>query len=114
MMFGTALILAGCASDAPRPDDQLAATNAAITQAESAGARDTAPRLLRHAREKLEDARRLIDEEHYAEARRVLERATADARLAGEQARTAEAHQAVDKLNKAIQELRDRMTREQS
>jgi hypothetical protein len=109
------LLLAGCASSAePRPDRSLDVARAAITEAESAGARETAPVLLNRARNKIDGARRLMSEEEYGQARRLLERATADARLAKARANTAQAQAAVDELNETIRMLRERMLEDES
>lgn len=108
----SALILAGCAGTPPRPDAEMNAAEAAITQAESAGARDTAPKLLKQANDKVEEARALIDEEEYVPAQRLLEQATSDARLAGAQARTAQAERAVKELNETIEMLQNQIMEE--
>lgn len=108
------LLLAGCAGTTPKPTSDLDAANAAITEAESAGARDTDPVLLNGARDKVNDARRLIDQEQYAQARRTLERATADARLAKARANTVKARQAVEELNETIEMLRERLQEDQA
>lgn len=112
--IATALILTGCASNRPLPDSQLDTAEAAITEAEAAGARATAPKLVNRADGKVNEARRLIEQEEYARAERLLEQATADARLAGEQARTAKAKQAVRELEEAIHRLENRMMKEQT
>ena len=112
--LAAAVILAGCAGTATRPDAEMDAAQAAITQAESAGARASSPTLLKDARDRVEEARVLIDQEEYAPAQRLLEQPTADARLAQEQARTAEAEQAVQELNETIEMLRDRMMEDQA
>lgn len=109
-----AVLLVGCAATEPKPDSSLDAASAAITEAESAGAREAAPVLLNQARGKVDDARRLIDQEEYASARRLLERATADARLAKARAHTAQARQAVEEINETIEMLRQRMQEDQA
>lgn len=110
----TALLLSGCATSEPRPTQTLAMARAAVTEAESAGARDTAPVLLDQARTKVDRARTLMDQDNNGDARRLLEQATADARLAKARAGTAQVQQAVDELNETIRMLRERMLEEQS
>lgn len=112
--LAAALILTGCAGNQPLPDDQLNVAEAAMTEAGSAGARGTAPDLLDQAGGKIAEARDLIEQEEYARARRLLEQATAEARLAGQRARTAEAKRSVKELNESIDMLDNRMTREQT
>lgn len=109
-----ALLLGGCAGNEPRPDHRLDTARAAITEAESSGAREVAPVLLNQARNKIDAARRHMSREEYAEARRLLEESTADARLAKARAATAQAQQAVDELNETIRMLRERMLEERS
>lgn len=108
------LLLGGCATTAPKPSEQMKTAHAAVSEAESAGAREVAPKLLQDARNRIESARRLMEKEQYAEARRMLEKAAADARLAKARADTADVEQAAQQINETIEMLRSRMMEEQS
>lgn len=80
-----------CASVSP-PTDQISAAEAAIRQAESLGAVELAPLQMRVAREKLDEARSIAqneDGDHMRRAKRLAEESALEARLAEETARTA-------------------------
>ena len=80
-----------CASVSP-PTDQISAAEAAIRQAESLGAVELAPLQMRVAREKLDEARSIAqneDGDHMRHAKRLAEESALEARLAEETARTA-------------------------
>jgi hypothetical protein len=109
-----ALLLGGCAATASKPSEQMKTAQAAVSEAESAGAREVEPKLLQNARNRIESARGLMDQEEYAEARRQLEKAAADARLAKARADTADVQQAAKQINETIEMLRSRMMEEQS
>lgn len=108
------LLLGGCATTDTQPKEQMKTAQAAVSEAESAGAREVEPKLLENARNRVESARDLIDKEEYAEARRSLEKATADAHLAKARTDTAEVQQAAEQINETIERLRGRMMEEQS
>lgn len=102
-------LLSGCASEFARPDNQLNATESAITAAESANARDAAPVLLNSAQNKLLDARDAINKEQFKKATWLLEDAEAEANLAKAKAQTDDTRQAVAELESSIDSLRDRV-----
>ena len=69
------IFIAACSNSGTKPDNALQAAEAAITEAESAGARDVDPLLLNQARSKLDTARNQIEREQYIEAERTLNEA---------------------------------------
>ncbi|WP_437303150.1 DUF4398 domain-containing protein [Sorangium sp. So ce388] len=78
------LAAVGCGGSVPPPNDQLAASQAAIRAADEVGA-ETDPQATLHlklAREQLEKAKKLIEAEDNESAARLLQRAEADAELA--------------------------------
>ncbi|HSG75567.1 MAG TPA: DUF4398 domain-containing protein [Burkholderiales bacterium] len=101
-----ALLLGACATVEPLPAAEIAAAQAAITQAESAGAKHAAPVELLAAREKLEKADVAVREERFGDARRLAEAAEADALLADRKARAAKAQSAADELVRSNELLR--------
>jgi len=101
-----ALLLGACATVEPLPAAEIAAAQAAITQAESAGAQRAAPVELLAAREKLEKADVAVREERFGDARRLAEAAEADALLADRKARAAKAQSAADELVRSNELLR--------
>ncbi len=100
------LLLAACATVETLPAAEIAAAQAAITQAESAGAQRAAPVELLAAREKLEKADAAVRAERFGEARRLAEAAEADAMLADRKARAAKAQSAADELVRSNELLR--------
>ncbi len=100
------LLLAACATVETLPAAEIAAAQAAITQAESAGAQRAAPVELLAAREKLERADAAVRAERFGEARRLAEAAEADAMLADRKARAAKAQSAADELVRSNELLR--------
>ncbi len=75
--------MSACAS-APKPTDQMVATEAALRAAKEVGA-GTDPQAQLHAKlaeEQLDRARQLMEDVENEEAQRMLERAKADAELA--------------------------------
>lgn len=101
-----ALVLAACATVEPMPAAEIAAAQAAINQAESAGAQRAAPVELLAAREKLERVDVAVREERFGDARRLAEAAEADALLADRKARAAKAQSAADELVRSNELLR--------
>lgn len=107
LLFLCALVIA--CSHADRPDSALSAAEAAITEAESAGARLADPVLLNQAQTKLRTARDQIEKEQYEEAERTLNEARVEAQLARARAETKDARRAVDEMETSINLLREQM-----
>jgi len=103
-------VATACSSVSP-PTTQIATAEAAIRQAESVGAVEAAALSMRVAREKLDEAKALVDSgenDHMSRAKRLAEDATVEAQLAEQTARTA----AVTKARDEAQETIDAMRRE--
>lgn len=113
MVVGLA-ILGGCAKDIPPPDEQMALAGAAVARAEAAGAYRHAPVEFSTAREKFNEAQKLVEREEYVEARRLAEEAEVDANLAFVKSRSATAQEAVAELQKTIRTLQEEMQRIQA
>lgn len=100
------LVLAGCASDpGPKPEEEMSAARTAVDAADSAGAQDAEPAILTAAREKLDSAETLIEEQRYSEARRLLEQAEVDARLAEARANTQKVRNELGDVRASIESL---------
>lgn len=106
-----AAALAGCASSAPRPDEQLARADASIAQAEQAGARQYSGTEFDSARDKAREARRLADQGDNAEARVLAEQAELDAELAAASSRAKSTQKAAAEVQAATQTLREETAR---
>lgn len=101
-----AMLLGACATAELPPTAEIAAANAAITQAEGAGAQTSAPVELLAAREKLGKIEAAMREERFADARRLADAAEADAQLADRKARAVKARNAADELARSNELLR--------
>ncbi len=108
---GSVIAVAGCASKGVAPVAQLATARASITQAESAGALQSAPVEILAARDKLGRAEAAVREERYADARRLAEQAEVDAELAERKTRAAKSAAAVEELARGNAALRQELER---
>ena len=107
---GLVLLLPGCAST-PAPNEQMALSRAAVSNASSAGANEFAPLLLKSAMEKMDSAERAMVDKNYVLARQLAEQAQVDAQLAGSMARSAKAKSAADALDENNRVLREELER---
>lgn len=105
-----AVVTAGCAS-VPKPTEQIAVSNSAITNAVRAGGGEYAPTELKSAQDKMAQANRAMDKEDYEDARRFAEQAQVDARLAEKKAESAKAQKAAIALGEDIRVLREEINR---
>ena len=109
LLTGTALT-AGCSTVQP-PREKMGAAEMAIQQAEISKAPQYAGAELRMAQDKLEQAKRAMDDERYQDARRLAEQASVDAQLASSRAQSVEAQQVVDDMRETIESLRQEAAR---
>ena len=103
-----ALGLSGCASIAP-PDQQISYADNTLQQAESMGARQYAQQHYHQAENKLSDARDAYAEEEYLQAKRLAEKAAADATLARVTTNNRKLKSAIDKLTQEIDLLAEEL-----
>ncbi len=104
------VLMAGCASTSA-PNEQMAVSRAAVSNAMSAGGNQYAPVQFRSASEKLEAAERAMSAKDYELALRLAEQAEVDAKLSAEMARSAKAQKAADALQEDIRVLRQEIER---
>ena len=108
-LFGSIALLAlACASVSP-PTSEISAAELAIRQAEGLGAVELAPVPMRVAREKLDEAKALVQKnnrDQMRRAKRLAEDAAVEARLAEETARTAALTKARDEAQATIDAMR--------
>ena len=105
------VVLAGCAGNAPAPDNQVSLATQSIAQAQSSGAVEFAPLELNSARDKLSRAKLAMDNEENIKARRLAEEAMVDANLAEAKARSAKSQKIVNELKESIRVLQQEMNR---
>ena len=97
-----------CASATP-PKSEISAAELAIRQAETVGAVELTPLPMRMAREKLDEAKALVQKDEsdkMGRAKRLAEDAAVEAKLAEETARTAALTKARDDAQQTIDAMR--------
>lgn len=109
VLLATAMI-AGCASTPP-PLEQMAVSRAAVANANSSGASDSAPIQLKSAMDKMTAAEKAMSEEKYDLARHLAEEAQVDAQLAASMARSAKAQKAAEAIQEDSRVLRKELDR---
>lgn len=103
--------LTACGTKYPPPESQVSLATSAVSQAESAGAYETAPLELKAARDKLNEAKQAMQKEDNLTAQRLAEQAILDANLAQAKARTVKSQKAVDEVKASIQTLQEEIER---
>lgn len=106
-----AVFMTACGS-IPAPIEQIAVSNAAVSNATSAGGNEYAPLQLKSAMEKMDAAERAMASKNYVLARQLAEQAQVDAQLAGAMARSAKAQKAADALQEDSRVLRQEIDRQ--
>ena len=111
LLLALSIALAGCAAPGARVDPPSAVAHAAraVERAKTAGAPEADPVNYGAAREKLSEARRLLDKRP-ARSRRLAESAAADARLARAAAMQRKLRQSEEAMEAAVINTRDRLT----
>lgn len=106
-----ALLLAGCAVT-PTDPSLVAGAEAAIAQAEAAGADEHAPQALQRARIRVEAAYEEIDNRSATAAKRLADQAELDARLAVAISRSAREQAELERRRQAVEQLHAELRRE--
>ena len=96
--------MSGCTTMAP-PVQQISQAESQVREAESIGAPHYAEQSYNMAQSRLEKAQAAFDEEEYLEAKRLAEKAAADATLAHVTTTNRKLKSAIEKLNQEIQSL---------
>ena len=97
----------GCASEGPKPTDELTKAHTIVEQADKGGtAQRYAAADLQRAHDELSDADRLSGQKKYDEARSFAQRAEVDADLAVARGNSAEQQKAAEDVLKANEALR--------
>ncbi len=103
--------LSACGSKAPRPVSELALTDAALQNAEVAGAGEHAPIELREAYEKKEQADIAVKREQFKKASYLTNEAAVDADLARAKAEAEKSRLALEEARKNIELMRTESVR---
>jgi hypothetical protein len=104
------LILPGCASTGDMPREQMAVARAAVDRASGPAAAE-APVEVSQAREKLERANAAVARKDYDDARRLAEKAEADANLAEAKSHSVRSDRALVEVREGIRQLREELAR---
>lgn len=110
LLIAPALALSACASQPPAPVAEMASARTMLTQAEPAAARFN-PQLLHEAQTKLAMAQAAMQNGDNEQARRLAEKAEADARLAWASAEHQRSQQSVAEVNQSLQVLKNELQR---
>lgn len=105
IVFLSLLLLGACASGPEAPSTLLSQAESSIRQAESAGADDHAPVALREAKKFLSAAQSHIGNEDYGKARRLLEKAIAEANFAEARSMAEKSQRAADEVEENLETL---------
>jgi hypothetical protein len=100
------LALTGCASMSNELSSDLALAETTIHEAEQAGAQQLSPKELTRAREKLETAQRLVDDNEFDEAQWRAEESIVTAQLALAKSHRADTEQAAGEISASLEDLR--------
>ncbi len=109
LALSSTLLLAACAGNPPT--ENLAAANAVMKSAEAAGGPEYAPAEMKTAKDKMTQAQLLLQEEKYEEARRMLEQAEWDARVAERRALAGKAQRSLQDAQQGVQQIREEGSR---
>ena len=114
----TALMLAvtqfAACSNGPAPKQELSLTDASIRSAESAGASSLAPKALRSAQQKVEQAKALMRKKKHDKAKQLLAEAMVDAELAEAKAEAKKSQIAYEELQQSIDLAKQEIARAQN
>ena len=102
---------AGCATQGPIPNQQIATARTLVEQADKADAQRYAPTDLQRAHDELSSAEKAVNDHKYDDARRYAESAQVDADLASARASSGEAQHAAREVDKSIDSLRQESER---
>lgn len=103
-----AAVLSACASE-PKPTAQLVRARTLVSQAEKDQAQRYAAADLQRARDELSSAQTADSDGKYANARRLADRAAADADLASARASSGKAEQSVDEVHRSMDTLKQQL-----
>ncbi len=103
--------LLGACSSTPKPKTEIALSNAALQNAENAGAEQLAPLELRTAREKQAQADGALSSKKYNTAKQLSEQAAVDAELAKAKSEAEKSRLAVTETEQSIQLIRTELDR---
>ena len=105
------LAAGGCASQGPKPNDELTKAHTVVEQADKGNAQRYAAADLQRAHDELSQAERYAAERKYDEARHFAQRAEADADVAVARGNSAEAQKSAQEVAQSNSTLRQESER---
>jgi hypothetical protein len=105
------VVAAGCASEGPKPTDELTKARTVVEQADKGNAQRYAAADLQRAHDELGAAERADGQKKYLEARRLAQRAEADADVAVARGNNAEAQKAAEEIAQSNSTLKQEAQR---
>lgn len=105
------ILLGGCASTEVAPVEKISTVEKAIQEARESNATVSAPLELRHAEDKLNEAKAAMKEEEFEKARLLADEALIDANLAEATARSEKAKKTTQEIQDDIDTLRREVER---
>lgn len=104
------LVFAAACSTVQPPNTLVTQAQERVRQAESAGAENAAPLVLREARQQLSEAERAMQKEEFDDARLLLEKSLINSELAIAQTSSSSAKKAAEEIEKNLDLLRREAT----
>jgi hypothetical protein len=108
------VVAAGCAAEGPKPTDELTKAHTVVEQADKGNAQRYAAADLQRAHDELGEADRADAQKKYLEARRLAQRAEADAEVAVARGNSAEAQKAAEEIAQSNSTLKQEAQRNTS
>jgi hypothetical protein len=104
-------VVAGCASQGPKPTDELTKAHTVVEQADKGNAQRYAAADLQRAHDELSEADRADAQKRYKEARSMAQRAEVDADVAMARGNSGDAQKAADEIRQSNKTLREESNR---
>ncbi len=105
------VVASGCASEVPKPTDELTKAHTVVEQADKGNAQRYAAADLQRAHDELGAAERADAQKNYREARYMAQRAEADADVAVARGNSAEAQKAAQEIGQSNSTLQEETQR---
>ncbi|MDA8027824.1 MAG: DUF4398 domain-containing protein [Nitrospiraceae bacterium] len=113
-LAGATIVLGGCASGGPNPDNSIIRAKMMVEQADRAGTRNYDAFDLIAAQTKLKEAQEKMKQGDYKSSRHLANEARVDAELALAKTQTAKTKEAETQLNKSLQSLQNEINNKEN
>ena len=113
-LVGATIVLGGCASGGPNPDNSIVRARMMVRQADREGTRNYDAVDLIAAQTKLKEAQEKMKQGDYRSSRYLANEARVDAELALAKTQTAKTKEAETQLNKSLQSLQNEINNKEN